>query len=94
MVRARVEGAGASGAVCAASVQRLILLLRGLGCLQVLFAMVGKFGSDAAWSTLVVYSSEVLPTSVRSDLSGSLPQVASCNMSLVPTRDVNVQKTL
>jgi hypothetical protein len=29
------------------------------GPIQVVFAMIGKFGSDGAWSTLVVYSAEV-----------------------------------
>lgn len=35
---------------------------------QVLFAMVSKFGSALAWTTLLVYAAEVLPTSCRSTL--------------------------
>ena len=46
-----------------------------LGCLQVFFAMVDKFGSDAAWRTLVVYLSDLLPTSIRSVQSLPAPAV-------------------
>ncbi|KAG2484292.1 hypothetical protein HYH03_016838 [Edaphochlamys debaryana] len=44
--------------------------------LQVLLAMLGKFGCGGAWSVLVVYCAEVFPTSVRTLLSGVIFQGA------------------
>ena len=51
---------------------------------RVLFAAGNTFGAAAAWTTLLVYASEVLPTSVRSALSGSIGITGSLGGAAAP----------
>ncbi|KXZ43865.1 hypothetical protein GPECTOR_78g53 [Gonium pectorale] len=60
-----------SGAACIACG-----LAEGAPVLQVVLAMVGKFGCSGAWSVLVVYCAELFPTALRSLLSGAIYQGA------------------
>ena len=72
-----------------------VQILSGISCicagfindnnLRLLFALVGKFGSAAAFSNVFLYTAELFPTSMRNSAVGMCSTFARFGGILAPT---------